>query len=178
MSLLMTSQPNRLAPALLIATCGGIGWIPWAPGTFGSLAGVPLAIATGTAATFLASATGLQGPVPVALVEAGIIVVLFAASVPIASHAATLLERKDPGPVVIDEVIAVPLVLTVVPPSERGWPVFVAAFILFRIFDILKPPPCRQLERLPGGLGIMADDQAAAIYGAICLAAARWQGWL
>jgi phosphatidylglycerophosphatase A len=98
--------------------------------------------------------------------------------VPIATRAASLLASKDPGPVVIDEVIAVPLVLTVVPPSDRGWPVLVAAFVLFRVFDIVKPPPCRRLERLPAGLGIMADDQAAAVYGAACLALARWQEWL
>lgn len=169
---------SRLHAALVVATCGGIGWIPWAPGTFGSLAGIPLAIATGTVAAWIANAIGLSGPLAVAPLEVVIIAILLIASVPIATRAARVLASKDPGPVVIDEVIAVPLVLTVVPPSDRGWAVLLAAFVLFRIFDIVKPPPCRQLERLPGGLGIMADDQAAAVYGAACLAIARWQEWL
>jgi phosphatidylglycerophosphatase A len=126
----------------------------------------------------VATAAGLSGVAPVAALEVAIIAVLFAASVPIATRAARLLATKDPGPVVIDEVIAVPLVLVVVPPGDRGWLVLAAAFLLFRVFDILKPPPCRQLERLPDGLGIMADDTAAAIYGAACLAIARWNDWL
>lgn len=165
-------------PALFLATCGGIGWIPFAPGTFGSLAGIPLAIATGTAATAVAEAVRLPGEVTVAAIEIGIIAMLFVASVPIATRAALLLASKDPGPVVIDEAVAVPLVLAVVPPSDRAWPQYLAAFVLFRLFDIIKPSPCRRLERLPGGLGIMADDQAAAIYAAACLALARWQEWL
>ncbi len=169
---------SRHNAALMVATCGGIGWIPFAPGTFGSLAGIPLALATGTAATWIGSGIGQAGPLAVALIEVFVIAILFAASVPIATRAARALASKDPGPVVIDEVIAVPLVLTVVPPSERDWAVFLAAFVLFRVFDIMKPPPCRWLERLPAGLGVMADDQAAAVYGAGCLAIARWQGWL
>lgn len=172
------APPNPFAPAVFVATCGGIGWIPWAPGTFGSLVGIPLAIATGAVATSLAEAIGLQGSLPVAVMEIAIIAALVAASVPVATQAAALLQRKDPGPVVIDEVLAVPLVLAVVPVADRGWPVLLAAFVLFRVFDILKPPPCRQLERLPAGLGIMADDQAAAVMGAFCMVAARWLGWL
>lgn len=174
----MAPQFNRLDPVLVTATGGGIGWIPWAPGTFGSLLGVPLSIAIGAAATWVLAAAGLSGVAPVAALEVAIIAVLFATSVPIATRAARLLATKDPGPVVIDEVIAVPLVLVVVPPGDRSWLVLGAAFLLFRVFDILKPPPCRQLERLRDGLGIMADDMAAAIYGAACLALARWNDWL
>jgi phosphatidylglycerophosphatase A len=173
-------QPREMqfAPALVVATCAGVGWIPVAPGTFGSLVGIPLALATGTVATSIAEATGMAAAGPVAAVEVAVIALLFAACVPIASRAASLLDSKDPGPVVIDEAIAVPLVLIVVPPADRGWLVLAAAFVLFRVFDILKPPPCRRLESLPGGLGIMADDQAAAVFGAVFLAVARWQGWL
>jgi phosphatidylglycerophosphatase A len=174
----MASPANQRDPALWLATCGGIGWIPFAPGTFGSLAGIPLATATGAAATFLADSLGLPNRLGVAVIEIGIIAAMFAACVPIATRAARLLASKDPGPVVIDEAIAVPLVLTVVPPENRGWPILAVAFVLFRVFDILKPPPCRQLERLPAGLGIMADDMAAAVYGAACLALARWNQWL
>jgi len=174
----MSTRRNHLDPSLVVATCGGIGWAPWAPGTFGSLVGVPLAVATGAMATWLADAAGLPISAGVAGIEVTIIALLFMVSVPIATRAARLLATKDPGPVVIDEVIAVPLVLVVVAPADRSWLVLGAAFVLFRVFDILKPPPCRQLERLPDGLGIMADDIAAAIYGAACLAFARWNDWL
>ncbi len=172
------SRANAFDPAILLATCGGIGWIPIAPGTFGSLVGLPLALATGAAATWIAGAVGAPGSAGIAAIEVAIIAVLFAANVPIATRAARLLGTKDPGAVVIDEAIAVPLVLAVVPPADRGLVVLVVAFALFRVFDILKPPPCRQLERLPAGLGIMADDQAAAVFGAACLALARWNKWL
>jgi phosphatidylglycerophosphatase A len=140
--------------------------------------GLPLAIATGAAATWCSGAIGLSGQAGVAAIEVAIVAVLVVASVPIATRAARLLASKDPGPVVIDEAIALPLVLSVVPPADRGLIVLAAAFVLFRIFDIAKPPPCRQLERLPAGLGIMADDQAAAVMAAGCLALARWQAWL
>jgi len=98
--------------------------------------------------------------------------------IPICTRAARLLGGKDPGPIVLDEAVAVPLVLVAVPPEARGPVVLAAAFVLFRVFDILKPPPCRQLERLPTGLGIMADDQWAAVLAAACLGLARWRGWL
>jgi len=98
--------------------------------------------------------------------------------VPLCTAAARKLGGHDPGPVVIDEAIALPIVLLPVPPPARGPLTLVVAFVLFRLFDILKPPPVRQFERLPAGLGIIADDQAAACLAAACLAAARWQGWL
>jgi phosphatidylglycerophosphatase A len=104
--------------------------------------------------------------------------VLFFGGIPLCTRAARLLGGKDPGPVVLDEAVAVPTVLAVVPLAARGPLVLAAAFGLFRVFDIAKPPPIRQVERLPEGLGIMADDQVAAAFAAACLAAARWQGWL
>lgn len=162
---------------LLVATCGGVGRVPRAPGTFGSLVGLPLSLATGAVATWLAARLG--GGLPAtAGIEAALIAALFLAGIPICTRAARLLGGKDPGPVVLDEACAVPLVLLVVPPAARGPAALAAAFVLFRLFDILKPPPVRQLERLPGGLGIMADDQGAAGLAAACLAVAHWQRWL
>ncbi len=165
-------------PALLVATCGGVGRAPVAPGTFGSLVGLPLSLATGAAAAWVASRLPAAGPLEARLIEAGLIVGLFLLGIPLCSRAAALLGSKDPGPVVLDEAVAVPAVLLAVPLADRGPAVLAAAFVLFRIFDILKPPPVRQLERLPAGLGIMADDIAAAGFAAACLAAARWQGWI
>ncbi len=172
------SRPAGFSPALFLATCGGVGWVPVAPGTFGSLAGLVLSLITGWLATGLAEAGGLMGRAAVAAIEVGLVAVLFAVGVPICTRAARLLGGKDPGPVVLDEAVAVPLVLAMVPPAARDPLVLAVAFALFRVFDILKPPPCRQLERLPEGLGIMADDIGAALLAAACLAALRWQGWL
>ena len=165
-------------PALLVATCGGVGRAPVAPGTFGSLVGLPLSLATGAAAAWAASRLSLAGPLPAALIEAALIAGLFLLGIPLCSRAAGLLGSKDPGPVVLDEAVAVPVVLLAVPLADRSPAVLAAAFVLFRFFDILKPPPVRQLERLPAGLGIMADDVAAALLAAGCLAIARWQRWL
>jgi phosphatidylglycerophosphatase A len=82
-----------------------------------------------------------------------------------ASHTAT--DEKDPGYIVIDEVAAQFLVLAAAP---LDWRAYAAGFILFRVFDIWKPPPVRQVERaVPGGLGIMLDDVIAAIYALILL---------
>jgi phosphatidylglycerophosphatase A len=172
-----TDRVPWLDPALVAATCGWVGRMPFAPGTFGSLVGLPLSLATGAAAAWLATRFG-GGPAATVALEAALVAGLFLAGIPICTRAARLLGGKDPGPVVLDEAAAVPLVLLAVPLVARGPATLAAAFVLFRLFDILKPPPIPQIERLPGGLGIMADDQAAAALAAACLAAARWQGWL
>lgn len=170
-------RTNWSDPILLVATCGWVGRIPVAPGTFGSLVGLPLALATGVAATRIATSLGGGQPLTLAA-EAAIVAGCMMLCVPLCTAAARKLGGHDPGPVVIDEAIALPLVLLPVPPPARGPLTLVVAFVLFRLFDILKPPPVRQFERLPAGLGIVADDQAAACLAAACLAAARWQGWL
>lgn len=156
-----------LAPVMLLATCGGVGRAAFAPGTWGSLVGIPLALATGRAATWLAGTAGTFVPVAV---EACIVAAICLVGVPICTRAAALLGRgKDPGAVVYDEMAALPIVLLALGPAERSPAWIAAAFVLFRIFDIAKPFPCRRLERLPGGWGIMADDWAAAAWAAACL---------
>lgn len=160
------------SPALLVATCCGVGRVPAAPGTAGAALGVPLALATGAVATWAAGPAG--SPPVVAAIEAGLIATLALVGVPACARAAALLGRgKDPGAIVYDEFVALPLVLLPVPPAARSLACLAAAFVLFRIFDIAKPLPCRRLERLPAGWGIMADDQAAAAWAAACLALAR-----
>lgn len=130
-----------------IATVGGVGWFPVAPGTAGSAVGVVLYLLTRM----------WPAPAQVALLVGITLVGIWAAGV-----AETALKREDPGPVVIDEVAGqlVTLLLTGV-----AWKGAVAGFFLFRVFDIFKPFPARRLERLHGGLGIMADDIAAGVYG-------------
>lgn len=163
-------------PAVLAATVGGIGRAPFAPGTCGAAVGLPLAVATGAAAAWLAAR--IPG-VPAFAAEAAIVAAICLAGVPVCTRATAILGRgKDPGAIVLDEVAAMAVTLLVVPPSARTPAVLAVAFLLFRVFDVLKPFPCDRCERLPAGLGIMADDWAAAAYAAACLAFVRWQGWL
>jgi phosphatidylglycerophosphatase A len=154
--------PRRLGLAVWLATGGGIGFIPWAPGTFGTLLGLPLAWAI-----WLLPLWG-RAPAILGLVAIG---------VPICSAAARRLGRKDPGAVVWDEIAAVPVTFAALsfdrsPGSLAA--VLALGFVLFRVFDILKPPPARWLERLPHGWGIMADDLAAAVYAGACLHLLAW----
>ena len=157
---------------MLVATLGGLGRVGFAPGTWGAAAGVLLSLAVATGAARFAA--GVAWPVEAALVAA-----VCLGGVPYCSRAAAVLGRgKDPGCIVLDEAAAMAATLLVVPPAARTPAVLAVAFALFRIFDIAKPFPCNRCERLPTGLGIMADDWAAAAYAAACLATARWLGWL
>jgi phosphatidylglycerophosphatase A len=158
--------PRWFDPAVLLATCGGLGMIGFAPGTFGAAVGVLITLACGR----------LSLP-PVA--EAGLLVAINLIGIPACTRAARVLGRgKDPGVIVYDEAASLPLAALVVPAAARTPAVLVALFVLHRLFDITKPFPCRQLERLPAGLGIMADDWGAAAYVAVCLVIGRWLGWL
>lgn len=158
-------------PAVFAATCGGLGRIPFAPGTFGAAAGVAVSLAVAL----------LRLP---PAVEAAIIVAVNLAGIPICSAAARRLGRgSDPGAIVYDEMASLSLGLLAVPVAARSSlpgaaGLLVAAFLLHRAFDIAKPFPCRQLEHLPAGLGIMADDWGAALWMAVILTACRWSGWL
>jgi len=153
-------------PAVLAATCGGIGRAPAAPGTFGAALGT--ACAAGLAAAALPPA-----------VEAGLLVAVNLIGIPLCTRAARALGRGgDPGAIVYDECASLPLALVVVPAAARTPGVLAAAFVLHRLFDVSKPFPCRRLERLPAGLGIMADDWGASAYVAACLAIGRWLAWV
>lgn len=137
-----------------LATGFGVGHFPVMPGTVGSLWGLPL--------VWL-----LQRSFPVGGVLASIsAVVIFLVGVPICQHAQAVLGRSDPPQVVFDEIAAFPFVFLFVPLTL---PSAVCGFCWFRLFDIVKPWPIRQIERLPGGLGIMADDLLAAIFAAAAL---------
>jgi phosphatidylglycerophosphatase A len=136
--------------ALAVATALGIGYVPFAPGTFGSAAGLVLwAILPSSARAQLI-----------------VIVALFA----VGSWTGTIAEKhfgtRDPGAVVIDEVMGMIVTLFLNP---VGWAGAFLGFLLFRIADVVKPYPANRLERLPGGLGVMADDAMAAIYANIVL---------
>ena len=137
--------------ASLIATFFGIGRLRPGPGTWGSLATVLL-----WAALAHTIAPSLRTPVAIAL---AVLVTLI--GIPAATRVARGSGVKDPQFVVIDEVAGQLVALIAVP---LAWKSFLAGFILFRAFDILKPPPVRQLEALPEGTGIVLDDVAAGLF--------------
>lgn len=142
---------------LFIAEGFGLGRIRFAPGTWGSLWGIPLGWSLG----YLATSWWIRLAVAAAM---------FVVGVPLCDRAAKLRHTKDPGSVVWDEIAAFPLVYAFVPLDEpRHWIVLIVGFILFRIFDIWKPPPVRQCDKLTGGFGIMIDDTVAACYAALAL---------
>jgi phosphatidylglycerophosphatase A len=147
-----TVLPLMRRLGLLIATCGYIGFAPVAPGTVGSAAGVAL--------FYLVRASG----VPVA--ELVLIAALFAAGVWASSMAERVLGRTDPGPVVIDEVVGMLITLAWIPVTPLG---ALTGFLIFRVLDVVKPWPSRQFEAMHGGLGVMADDAMAAVYGQLLM---------
>jgi phosphatidylglycerophosphatase A len=171
----MALPPHWSHPAVIAGTCLWLGRIPWAPGTWGAAAGIPLAVGISHLALF----TG-GGPTAVAMaVELALVVLVCSLGIPICTAAADALGgRKDPGAINLDEAASMPLALLVLPFEARSLPVLLLAFLLFRFFDILKPFPCRQLEHLPRGCGIMADDWGAAVWTGCCLGLLALVGWL
>ena len=140
--------------ALGIATVGGVGWAPVAPGT-------------------VASALTIVVLWLLALSHVAQVVVLVAVTLVggwAADHAERLLGRKDPGVIVIDEVAGMTLSVLFLPLTV---PVAVLAFVLFRVFDVIKPVPARQAQALPGGTGVMIDDLIAGLYALVIVAALR-----
>jgi phosphatidylglycerophosphatase A len=138
--------------ATLVATFFGVGRLRPGPGTWGSLA-----------ATLLWWLIASHLPASARLIVIALLIVLsVAVGIPAATLEARGCGKKDPQHVVIDEVAGQLVTLLAVP---IGWKPLLAGFILFRAFDIVKPPPIRQLERLPEGTGIVVDDLAAGIYG-------------
>ena len=144
--------------AVFVATFGYAGLLPFAPGTVGSLAGL-----------LVYAAIRRSGGGPIA--ELLSIAVLFTAGV----SAGTIAERHfggdDPGPVIIDEVVGMLITVFLVPVSMSG---AIAGFLVFRVFDIVKPFPAARLERLRGGWGVMSDDAMAAVYGNLTLRLLWW----
>jgi len=145
------SRPRAPLWATTVATFFGIGRLRPGPGTWASAATVVIwaAIAYGLTPS-------LRTPVAIALA-----VLVTLVGIPAATRVARASATKDPQFVVIDEVAGQLIALIAVP---LAWQTFLVGLILFRAFDIVKPPPVRQLERLPEGTGIMLDDVAAGIF--------------
>ena len=142
---------------LLLATGGGLGYIPFAPGTFGSLPGIAIAYVLS------------RWPLLVSVAAVGVMIVC---AIRIAHQGEKLLGREDPGAIVIDEIAGMTVTLIGLP-----FNFFTAAggFLVFRILDITKPFPAKALERnLKGGTAVVMDDIAAGIYGNLLLRVALY----
>lgn len=152
-------KPHTVASRVALATAsfGYVGYSPVAPGTAGSAAGLLLIVPLRL----------LGYPVLDVVVAVGLFLV--------GIWSATLIERhlgvEDPGVVVVDEVLGMLVSLLWLPMS---WQVILAAFLVFRVFDIIKPWPAGRFERLGGGLGIMADDAMAGVYANLVVQALVW----
>ncbi len=161
--------------ALAIATCG-VGLIPLAPGTWGSLVGVAAYIGWQVLTSHFYQPDDpyiVRGAWADPIWTTFTLLLLLCLSL-VGVWAGTRVEkitkRKDAGLVVIDEVVGQLITLLFLPGFlALRWPLIVAGFLLFRIFDITKPYPIRRLEKLEGGLGVMADDILAGVYAALAL---------
>jgi phosphatidylglycerophosphatase A len=142
---------NRLA--LFLATAGYVGFVPVAPGTAGSAAGLVV---------YAAMRAAHSAQVELAVIAAVLAIGIWAAG------AVERMLGKDPGPVVIDEVLGMLVTLALLDVTLPG---ALIGFLLFRIFDVAKPFPAGRLEHLHGGSGIMLDDAMAGIYANLVLRA-------
>jgi phosphatidylglycerophosphatase A len=135
--------------AVAIATAGGAGFLPKAPGTAGALVGVLVYVA-------------MQAAEVAAYFPHAILVVLFAGTV--AAHRVENIWGHDSQRIVIDEVVGQMIAYSLAGKTQISIVSIIAGFALFRVFDITKPFPIRRLEGLPGGVGVMADDVGAGVY--------------
>ena len=149
---------------VFVATCGYLGYVPIAPGTFGSAAGLVV-----FAAVHWAGSPAF---------ELALIAFLFAIGVWSGNAAERHFGGVDPAPVILDEVVGMLITLALIPVNLPG---AIVGFLLFRLLDVIKPWPANRMEALPGGLGVMADDAMAALYGNVVmrlLVAVTPAGWL
>jgi phosphatidylglycerophosphatase A len=138
----------------LILSFFGLGYLPRMPGTWGS---------AGAAALYLVLALAGVPLLPVCLVIAGVFAVI---TIALGARAEKMYGKKDPSQVVTDEVAGYFISVAFLFPV-RPLPAAICAFFLFRLFDIVKPPPARQIERLPGGWGLTLDDLIAGVFACL-----------
>ena len=172
-----TARPERSVVdyiALAVATCGGVGYMPFVSATWGALFGVGiylLAQKLGESLTIWAQERQFTN----ALLESSqtllisiSLIFLFFAGLCAATRVEKLTGQKDPKIVVIDEVVG-QLITFLLVPAKLGWWTVLTGFLAFRLFDIWKLYPANKLEALPTGLGAMADDVVAGIYAAVLM---------
>ena len=154
----MMTDPAQNRALMMLATLGPVGFFKPAPGSWGSATAVVLAAILAMLSPWL-------------LEIATLLVCLL--GVLAAGRYQTVTSRHDAPEVVIDEVAGQWIALLAVP---LDWRWYLLAFLLFRLFDIVKPGPVRMAENLPGGIGVMADDIVAGVLAAACLLLIRWWG--
>ncbi len=159
----------------LAVTTFGVGYLPLAPGTYGSAVGVLIYLGIGwlggSEGLFLLQ-NGFRSEQTSAFLwaEIGILFLAFTLiGIWASGHSIPLLGDKDPSEAVVDEVIG-QLITFMFVPFGISWPFVLAGFLLFRLFDIWKPYPIDALQILPGGIGVCADDILAGVYAGVCLA--------
>lgn len=168
-------KPKSLADFFALAvTTFGVGYIPGAPGTYGSLIAVGVYVLA--ANVFGSLRYGAQLSSPEHLVATVHAIILFSfllfclLGVWAASRSVDLLGNTDASEAVVDEVIGQLIVFLFIP-FTTSWLLIGAGFFLFRLFDIWKPYPIDYLQELPGGIGVCADDILAGVYAGVCLSA-------
>lgn len=129
---------------MAIATGAYVGYLPPAPGTLGSLLGLLL-----------------LWPLKPGTVQVMVTLFLIGVGIVVADRAARVIGGQDPPAIVIDEIAGIAVATLLLPPQVQER---VVAFVIFRLFDVIKPFPARQAERLPGGFGIVGDDLIAGLY--------------
>lgn len=131
---------------MALSTCLGIGLLPVAPGTFGTIATVPLILGLNILGIWYSLLA---------------LVIISSIAVWVSGLSQILLDRKDPPEIVIDEVAGFLVTMFLLP---HTWPAIAIGFVLFRFFDIIKPYPIKKVEILRGGFGIVMDDLLAGVY--------------
>ncbi|MEE9539603.1 MAG: phosphatidylglycerophosphatase A [candidate division NC10 bacterium] len=139
-------RKQTLSDRLVVAIATGVyvGYLPPAPGTLGSLLGLLL-----------------LWPLKPGTVQVLVTLFLIGVGIVVADQAARVIGGQDPPAIVIDEIAGIAVATLLLPPQVQER---VVAFVIFRVFDVIKPFPARQAERLPGGFGIVGDDLIAGLY--------------
>lgn len=159
--------------SVAIATCG-VGYLPLAPGTWGSLVGVVIYVLAGIVNYNIGISLLHRGSNGAAIelwlhaANLVLVVAICIVAIKASDRAAEYFGEKDPGKIVVDEV-AGQLIVFLFIPFTRTWWIIASGFLLFRFFDIVKPFPANETQELPGGLGICADDIVAGIYAGVVL---------
>lgn len=156
----------------LAVTTVGVGYLPLAPGTWGSLVAVGFYVLLAAGfGTYRYAPSVAEPQFLVAAIHAVILIaflLFMLLGVWAAGRSTELLGNSDPPEAVVDEVIGQLIVFLFIPFTTSWWMIG-AGFILFRLFDIWKPYPIDSLQVLPGGIGVCADDMLAGVYGGVCL---------
>lgn len=169
-----TRKKNALDYFALAVTTFGVGYLPLAPGTWGSAVGVLIYLAFRQAEATISFSFGARGFADAQIaafvhVAVAFLFLLFCLlGIWASSRATELFRDKDPQQAVVDEVIGQLLVFLFVP-FDISWKLVLAGFLLFRLFDIWKPYPIDSLQNLPAGIGVCADDILAGVYGGAVL---------